>query len=114
MLPAVHRLQSSSDFTEVTRHGRKATVGPVVAYVLFSDAPGAARLGLTVGRQVGGSVMRHRVSRVLRAGMAAQIAGLPSGTRVVLRALPGSGEDDDLAGHAQQALSAAMAKAGRS
>ena len=111
MLPAVHRLRSSSDFAEVTRHGRKATAGPVVAYVLLSDSPVAPRAGLTVGRQVGGSVTRHRVSRVLRAGLSPVVSGLPQGARVVLRALPGADRDDNLSVHAQQAVAAALAKA---
>lgn len=49
---------------------------------------GAARVGLIVGRTVGGSVVRHRVSRRLRALLADRVAKLPDGSGTVVRALP--------------------------
>ena len=49
---------------------------------------GEPLVGFVVGRSVGGSVVRHRVSRQLRAQMAARIASLQPGTAVVVRALP--------------------------
>ena len=55
---------------------------------------GAPRVGLVVGRAVGGSVVRHRVSRRLRALMAARLATLPAGSATVIRALPGAGTLD--------------------
>ena len=55
---------------------------------LTADAP--PRVGLIVGRSVGGSVVRHQVARRLRAQLAAQVSALPSGTGLVVRALPDS------------------------
>ena len=49
------------------------------------------RVGLIVGRPVGNSVARHRVARVIRHRLASQLASLPPGSNVVVRALPGSG-----------------------
>jgi ribonuclease P protein component len=49
-----------------------------------------ARAGFVVGRSIGGSVVRHRVTRQLRHLMAVQLQDLPSGTDVVVRALPPS------------------------
>ena len=47
-------------------------------------------MGLVVGKSVGGSVVRHRVARQLRAQMASRIGSLPAGSGVVIRALPES------------------------
>jgi len=53
---------------------------------------GPARVGLVVGKSVGGSVVRHRVSRRLRAQLAARIGLLPPGSGTVVRALPDSAD----------------------
>jgi len=45
-----------------------------------------------VSKAVGGAVVRNRVSRRLRHLMAARLASLPSGARVVLRATPGAAD----------------------
>ena len=57
---------------------------------LTADAP--PRVGLIVGRSVGGSVVRHQVARRLRAQLAAQVPTLQSGTGLVVRALPDSAQ----------------------
>lgn len=51
-----------------------------------ADRP--ARLGLVVSRAVGNSVVRHRVSRRLRAVMAPHVDAAPPGTDFVVRANP--------------------------
>jgi len=51
-------------------------------------ADGPVRVGLIVGKSVGGSVVRHRVSRRLRAQLAARLDRFAAGTGVVVRALP--------------------------
>jgi ribonuclease P protein component len=43
---------------------------------------------MIVGRAVGGSVERHRVSRRLRAQLAQRLDRLPAGSGTVVRALP--------------------------
>jgi ribonuclease P protein component len=48
----------------------------------------APRVGFVVSGKVGNAVVRHRVTRRLRALMRPQLAGLPAGTDVVVRALP--------------------------
>lgn len=53
-----------------------------------TDEP--ARIGLIVGKAVGGSVVRHQVSRRLRAQLSDRLHVLPGGSRLVVRALPGS------------------------
>ena len=83
-----------------------------MAYVLPSDTQEAPRVGLIVGRQVGESVARHRVSRVLRASVRDDVMAMPAGCQCVLRALPGAAETGDLSGEARAALRAACQKAG--
>jgi ribonuclease P protein component len=48
-------------------------------------------IGLIVGKSVGSSVIRHRVSRRLRAQLGQRIDLLPSRSGTVVRALRGSG-----------------------
>ena len=58
-----------------------------VAYYRI-DGVGPSRLGLIVGKSVGNAVVRHQVSRRLRHEFARHMMRMPSGTQVVLRALP--------------------------
>lgn len=88
MLPAAHRLTRAADFTAVTRQGRRARSGCVVVYLLAEPVDGVSRVGLVVGKAVGTSVVRHRVSRRLRAQLSQRLERIPPGTRLVVRALP--------------------------
>lgn len=56
--------------------------------------PGGAQpiVGLVVGKAVGPSVVRHRVSRRLRAQLASRLDKLGEHSAVVVRALPGAGQ----------------------
>jgi ribonuclease P protein component len=45
-------------------------------------------VGFVVSKAVGGSVVRHRVARRLRAQLARRLASLPAGSGTVVRALP--------------------------
>ena len=47
-----------------------------------------SRAGFVVSKAVGGAVVRNRVKRRLRHLMREQLGALPSGTDVVVRALP--------------------------
>lgn len=55
-------------------------------HVLVDD--GDRRAGFVVGRAVGGSVERHRVTRRLRHLVADRLTALPAGTALVVRAHP--------------------------
>jgi ribonuclease P protein component len=94
MLPAPYRLRSAEEFSAVTRHGRRIRTGDVVVYLARpatadGDQPAVVtKAGLIVGRTVGGSVVRHQVSRRLRAQLASRLEQLPAGSRLVVRALP--------------------------
>ncbi len=60
----------------------------VVHLQIMGHTDAAPRAGLVVSKAVGGSVVRHRVSRRLRHLLAPRLATLPRGSRVVVRALP--------------------------
>ena len=90
MLPEVHRLRSSAEFTEVVRRGRRASRPLLTVHAhLAGDAP--ARAGLVVSKAVGGSVVRHRTARRLRHLLRDRVGALPAGMRLVVRAAPGAG-----------------------
>ena len=89
MLTASHRLRSSAEFTTTARNGIRAAKTHLVAhFYLPPGATGPAKVGFTVSSAVGGSVVRHRVTRQLRAGCQGLLAELPPGSRLVVRALP--------------------------
>lgn len=59
-----------------------------------SVGPDAPRAGFIVGRAVGGSVVRSRVTRRLRSIMATHLDEVPHGLGVVVRALPAAAQAD--------------------
>jgi ribonuclease P protein component len=100
VLPARHRLRSSTDFAAVFRGARGAGGSRsgsrfVVVHVNSTDARAGQppRVGLVVSKAVGNAVVRNRTKRVLRALMSGRIGQLPDGVDVVIRAktdLPGT------------------------
>jgi ribonuclease P protein component len=82
-------MRRSGDFTSVVRAGARTRRGCLVVHVepdLYAAA--TPKIGLVVGKSVGGSVVRHRVARRLRGQLATRLAALPEGSGVVVRALP--------------------------
>ena len=116
MLPRVARLTSGQDFTRTVRHGRRVGGRRLVVHLdagsTGTEAP-PARAGLVVSRAVGTAVTRNRVKRRLRHLLPDRLVGLPSGSRVVVRALPPAADassaelDRDLA----RALAGALERA---
>lgn len=120
MLAAAARLRRRSEFAAAVRVGRRAASGKLVIHLVIpaqpvgtsptgqgvvgvpdrpvgaEGAPGTAvagtRVGFVVPRSVGGAVVRNRVRRRLRHLVAARLATLPPGSRMVVRALPGAAE----------------------
>lgn len=89
MLPAALRLTRPDDFARAIRRGRRAGRRSLVVHLLYQDDNDhPARAGLVVSRAVGGSVVRHRVSRRLRHLLREELAGLATGSLLVVRAHP--------------------------
>ncbi len=89
MLPPAHRVRRPDDFRLVLRRGRKAGRRRLSVHALTTDGPaGPSRAGFVVGRAVGNSVERHRITRRLRHLVADRLGDLPAGTALVVRAHP--------------------------
>ena len=90
--PKRRRLSRSAEFERVYRQGRSKGNRFLVLYAFpREDAAGdGPRLGLSVGRRVGGAVERTRVKRVLREAFWEEARRLPGGSDYVVVARPES------------------------
>jgi ribonuclease P protein component len=88
VLPISARLTSPHDFSRTTKSGLRVTSEHFVGYLYINPAAtDSARAGLIIGKSVGGSVRRHRVSRQIRHALATQLAHFPQGSLIVIRGL---------------------------
>lgn len=101
MLAQPNRLRRRTDFVRVTRTGRRSTRGCLVAYLEPAGVTGSGtavalppKVGFVVGKTVGGAVARNAVTRRLRALARERLDRLPSGTLLVVRALPAAASAD--------------------
>jgi ribonuclease P protein component len=94
------RLTRSADFDRVYRRGRSAASRCFVVYA-FSSGPddpvededgGRARLGVSVGRRVGGAVQRNTVKRTLREAFWSLEGDLPDDHDFVVVARSGASD----------------------
>jgi ribonuclease P protein component len=90
--PKRRRLSRSAEFERVYRQGRSKGNRYLVLYAFPRDdeAEEGPRLGLSVGRRVGGAVDRSRVKRVLREAFWEEAGRLPAGSDYVVVARPES------------------------
>ena len=58
-------LKKNQDFKTVYGHGKSCANRYLVMYVLGNDSSGN-RLGISVSKKVGNSVVRHRLTRLIR------------------------------------------------
>jgi len=96
------RLTRSADFDRVYRRGRSAASRSFVVYAFTADAEadeavegaeaGRARLGVSVGRRVGGAVERNTVKRMLREAFWSLEDGLPDDHDFVVVARAGAAD----------------------
>ncbi|MDP9182938.1 MAG: ribonuclease P protein component [Actinomycetota bacterium] len=91
MLAPVHRLRASADFSQALRRGRRAGRPLLSVHLLVCPDGAPPRVGLVVSKGVGGSVVRHRVSRQLRHLVRSRLEALPTGSRLIVRAAPVAG-----------------------
>jgi ribonuclease P protein component len=89
------RLSKSADFQRVYRQGRSAASRHLVLYAFPREdveAGSGIRLGVSVGRRVGGAVERNRVKRLLREAFWLLDERLPSTHDYVIVARPGAAQ----------------------
>jgi ribonuclease P protein component len=120
VLPAQARLRRRPEFTAVVRSGRRAGRPTLVLHYLAErpadlnrpvarsggpvDPGTGPRAGFVVGKTVGNSVCRHRVTRQLRHLVGAQLHRLPADADLVVRARPeAAGAGSDVLGRDLQA-----------
>jgi ribonuclease P protein component len=102
VLPAQARLRRRPEFTAVVRSGRRAGRPTLVLHYLPErpvaraggplDPGTGPRAGFVVGKSVGNSVCRHRVTRQLRHLVREQLHRLPPNADLVVRARPEAAE----------------------
>src|SRR4051812_3867991 len=105
VLPAQARLRRRPEFSAVVRSGRRAGRPTMVLHYL-PERPGpeaartaGPRAGFVVGKAVGNSVVRHRVTRRLRALVREELDRLPAGADLVVRARPEAATADSAVLH---------------
>jgi ribonuclease P protein component len=119
VLAAAERIRRSDEFAATIKAGRRAARGALVVHVSLDPTENAdnpvrdgdlpSRAGFVVSKAVGGAVVRNKVRRRLRHLVRVELAALPRGTHLVVRALPSAAERGyaDLAADLSQAIAAA-------
>lgn len=87
--PRADRLLRRSEFMRVQQQGRRVHTSHFVMLVVRASR-GVTRLGVTVGRRVGGAVQRNRVKRLVREVFRLNRQLFPRECDVVLVARPGA------------------------
>ena len=94
MLAKSARLTESGDFARATKSGVRYSSTNLVGYLYITELDQPARAGLIISKNVGGSVMRHRVARKIRHCIQNNYTKLPQGSLLVIRGLNNSASAD--------------------
>ncbi len=82
--PKTSRLLKHSDFQAVYKQGRKTFSGNMTAFYRERNDGVIARVGLAVGRVLGGAVQRNRIKRRMRAAVQPNLGEITRSLDVVL------------------------------
>ncbi len=78
-----HRLRSTRDFDRVYGQKQRTSDANVLIYMARNDLPWS-RVGFSISRKHGNSVVRHRLRRLLREAFRLSLTDLPAGWDFVL------------------------------
>lgn len=109
------RLSRSGEFERVYREGRSHANRHLVVYAFpRGEGDGPPRLGVSVGRKLGGAVERNRVKRALREAFWSTAEELEPGHDFVIVARPPAGELTERGGEAavEETLRSVLVEAG--
>lgn len=87
--PAKLRLRERAEFMRALRGGLRVADDRLIIWCAASGLP-HPRLGLMIGRRLGGAVQRNRLKRLLREGFRLARPKLPAGVDLVCTAVPGA------------------------
>lgn len=108
------RLKKPGDFARVFAARRSARSGPLVVYVVENELEWS-RLGLSVGRRVGGAVQRNAIKRRLREAFRTSKTDLPRGFDIVCVAMGATVENPaELARRLEEAVARALQRQAKS
>jgi ribonuclease P protein component len=82
--PRDARLLKHADFQAVYQKGKKHFSGNMTAFYRESDRPSGPRVGFTVGKVLGGAVVRNRIRRRMRSVVRRHLLELARPLDVVL------------------------------
>jgi len=88
------RLTESADFARATKSGLRFSTPNFVGYFYPTNLDQPARVGLIISKNIGGSVIRHRIARKVRHILQEHYQELPTGSLVVIRALNSARDAD--------------------
>jgi ribonuclease P protein component len=77
------KLGKNPEFQKVYRYGKSRANKYLVMYVLTGES-GPNRYGFSVSKKVGNSVVRHRITRLLRESVRKNDALISEGNRIII------------------------------
>ena len=83
-------LKKNSDFGKVYRQGRSFANRVLVMYVLPGSRDHIGRIGISVSKKVGNSVVRHRIKRLIRENIRLNLTMYDSSSDYVIIARKGA------------------------
>ena len=83
----IDSLKNTSQFKEVYENGISCANAMLVLYV-YANGRNEKKLGISVSRKVGNSVVRHRITRLIRESYLKMRGDIPEGYTLVVVARP--------------------------
>jgi ribonuclease P protein component len=94
VLAKSNRVVRAADFRATMRTGKRFNAPHMVVYLRDREEGEPSRFGFVISKAVGGSVVRNRLRRRMRAISYDLVKGGSTGKDIVVRALPGSASLD--------------------